>query len=214
LRERKKRQTRSRLIDATLELAERQGYEQTTVEQIADAVDVSPRTFARYFPHKNAPILTLIDLLTSAVNDEIDRIPPEVPPLPALLAANLAMLQRTRAGGGPMSSERFVTLLRIVNNSTDLHNIAVALRSQETCTTIAARSGCSPDDPAVVLISAVWAAILSTAWADLGTKTGPSLPPPQDLPEQMHALLTQTYDHFSSLCDAINTNNHVTEGVS
>src|SRR3954453_21749314 len=52
LRERKKRRTRASLIDAALELSERQGYESTTVEQIAFAVDVSPRTFTRYFPTK------------------------------------------------------------------------------------------------------------------------------------------------------------------
>ena len=69
LRERKKLRTRTQLIEAALELADRQGYESTTVEQITDAVDVSPRTFARYFPMKDSAILSLLDHLSAAVND-------------------------------------------------------------------------------------------------------------------------------------------------
>ncbi|MFC5946574.1 TetR/AcrR family transcriptional regulator, partial [Micromonospora harpali] len=47
LRERKKQKTRLALIDAALDLFLRQGYEATTVDQIAAAVEISPRTFFR-----------------------------------------------------------------------------------------------------------------------------------------------------------------------
>ncbi|MFC4118805.1 TetR/AcrR family transcriptional regulator [Nonomuraea zeae] len=52
LRERKKQQTRQALIDAAGRLFDEQGFEETTVEQIAAAAGVSTRTFFTYFRHK------------------------------------------------------------------------------------------------------------------------------------------------------------------
>ena len=52
LRQRKRARTRAALIAAALELFERQGYEATTIDEIAAAADVSPRTFFRYFATK------------------------------------------------------------------------------------------------------------------------------------------------------------------
>ncbi len=54
LRERKKLETRKRIAEAALELSERNGFEATTVNDIAEAADVSPRTVFGYFPCKEA----------------------------------------------------------------------------------------------------------------------------------------------------------------
>ncbi|MEU6781781.1 TetR family transcriptional regulator [Nonomuraea angiospora] len=51
-RERKKRQTRQLLVGTALRLFAEQGYEQTTVAQIAAAADVATKTFFNYFPTK------------------------------------------------------------------------------------------------------------------------------------------------------------------
>jgi AcrR family transcriptional regulator len=52
LRERKKQKTRETIIKVALELFSEQGYEQTTIAEIADAAEVAPRTIFAYFPSK------------------------------------------------------------------------------------------------------------------------------------------------------------------
>lgn len=58
LRERKKIKTREAIRAATYALVKEQGYDATTVEQIAERAEVSPSTVFRYFPTKEDIVLT------------------------------------------------------------------------------------------------------------------------------------------------------------
>ncbi|WP_086559528.1 TetR/AcrR family transcriptional regulator [Streptomyces africanus] len=58
LRERKKIRTRQAIRAATYALIEEQGYDATTIEQIADRAEVSPSTVFRYFPTKEDIVIT------------------------------------------------------------------------------------------------------------------------------------------------------------
>ena len=85
LRERKKARTRAALREHALRLFREQGYQATTVEQIAAAAEVSPSTFFRYFPTKED--LVLQDDMDTRMIEALERQPPELAPLPAVRAA-------------------------------------------------------------------------------------------------------------------------------
>lgn len=81
LRERKKLRTRETVRREAFRLFESNGYAQTTVDQIAEAADVSPRTFFRYFPTKES-VLFSDDLLTPIIEAFL-AAPAELSPVAA-----------------------------------------------------------------------------------------------------------------------------------
>ena len=85
LRERKKAKTRATIREHALRLVREQGYVATTVEQIAEAAEVSPSTFFRYFPTKEDAVLydPYDPLLIRAFRAQ----PEELGPLEAMRAA-------------------------------------------------------------------------------------------------------------------------------
>jgi AcrR family transcriptional regulator len=93
LRERKKAKTRAAIREAAMTLFEQQGYAATTVEQIAEAAEVSPSTFFRYFPSKEDVVLT--DDWDPVIADAIRAQPPEVSAADALLAGIHTLIERT-----------------------------------------------------------------------------------------------------------------------
>ncbi|MEV8348582.1 TetR/AcrR family transcriptional regulator [Streptomyces niveus] len=84
LRERKKLKTRVAIREATYRLISDQGYEATTVEQIAAAAEVSPSTVFRYFPTKEDIVLT--DEFDPVMEAAIRARPADEPPLESLRA--------------------------------------------------------------------------------------------------------------------------------
>lgn len=60
LRQRKLRQTREHVEQVTVDLVDRLGYDEVSVEMICDHAEISPRTFYNYFGAKDAAILGYI----------------------------------------------------------------------------------------------------------------------------------------------------------
>ena len=87
LRERKRARTRRALIDAAVELFDRQGYEQTTVAQIAAAAEISTRTFFGYFASKEDLLFPDSQARVQAALDAIDQRRPGDRPVEVLLRA-------------------------------------------------------------------------------------------------------------------------------
>ena len=173
LRERKKQRTRTTLIDAAIELCERQGFEQTTVEQIAAIADVSPRTFSRYFATKEAVCLALADDAIEVAAVVLSELPEEMNHLEALYRAWVTMYRNTKnAGAGELNASRLLCTLRIILSSSTLRQAVMEFRPHAVNVEMAKRMGVDLTDRGLQLVADVWAAISMTALADLGRETG------------------------------------------
>jgi len=88
LRERKKARTRAAIREHALRLFREQGYAATTVEQIAEAAEVSPSTFFRYYPTKEDVVLQDdLDVLALAA---FEAQPADLSPVAAFRSASMA----------------------------------------------------------------------------------------------------------------------------
>jgi AcrR family transcriptional regulator len=198
LRERKKQRTRATLIDAAIELCERQGFEQTTVEQIAAIADVSPRTFSRYFATKEAVCVALVDDAVDVVAIELARLPADMNHLESLCRATVTMYRKSKyAGIGELTAPRLMCTLRIIMSSPTLRQATMEFRPHAVNVELAGRMGVDLEDRGLRLVAAVWASIIMTALADLGMDTGWQGVDIDDAVDRIDA----TFSQFAGLID-------------
>ena len=108
LRERKKRETRRRLRRVALGLFADRGYSNVTAEEIAEAADVSTRTFFNYFPSKEAVLLSADPDRLREIRESVMAAPAGTPAVEVLhfamtTWAQEVVAQLTELGGDPAS---------------------------------------------------------------------------------------------------------------
>jgi AcrR family transcriptional regulator len=89
LRERKKARTRASIQQEAMRLFAEQGYSATTIDQIAEAAEISQSTFFRYFPTKED--LMVQDDLDAFLIEAFRAQPAELSPIQALRKAFLSV---------------------------------------------------------------------------------------------------------------------------
>ncbi|MFF1649813.1 TetR/AcrR family transcriptional regulator [Streptomyces sp. NPDC058240] len=167
LRERKKLRTRIAIRRATYRLISEQGYDATTIEQIAEASEVSPSTVFRYFATKEDIVLT--DAYDPVMEAELRNRPADEPPLESLrfimteaLTAFLASEEEPRQRTRLMVE---VPAIRARMTETMSDTAKVLARA------LADRSGRNPDDLEVrVFIAAALGALreVTLYWGEHG----------------------------------------------
>lgn len=160
LRELKAQRTREQIIDVALDLFIEQGYDETTMEQIAERAEVGSSTLYRYFPSKD---LLILDRLVHGIDlgSRLRTRPADEPLDLALGAVVVESLSDMDDGDG-----RFAALRRIIDKSpvprARLWDLVAQLRTgfEEA---IAERTGRSPSDTSVMLTARVAFAIYELA---------------------------------------------------
>ena len=174
LRELKKQRTRAAIVGVAATLCAQQGYENTTVDQIAGAAEVSPRTFSRYFPNKEAVIGALIEETAEHVAAALARQPGDITEHDALVRAHVEVFRAAERGEpGAMSFDRVRGFLQIVNSSPMLSLAAFTFRPEGGPTdaviqAMAARMGVTAQHPAIRILFDTWAVLMAVACGSPG----------------------------------------------
>ncbi|WP_031078343.1 TetR/AcrR family transcriptional regulator [Streptomyces sp. NRRL WC-3742] len=169
LRERRKQQTRAALVQAAHVLFLRQGFARTTVDEIASAVDVSQRTFFRYFANKDEVALAVMADAEDYFMECLRHRPAEETPLEALRAS---IVKAWRDLGdaeptGPGSIGSALELLRIIEDTPALlaaHLRRVTEQERAVVRVLAEREGVDPArDLRPVVLAAVFGGLVRAA---------------------------------------------------
>ncbi|MFI7391963.1 MULTISPECIES: TetR family transcriptional regulator [Streptomyces] len=165
LRELKKQRTRDLLLRSALGLFTERGYEETTVDDIAEAADVSQRTFFRYFASKEDAAFFVSRLAESHFVEAVHARPPEEAPLDAL---RLALVESWSTIGEAVEQlvplELHMRFYRVIESTPAL--LAAHLRratelEEEIARVVAGREGLDLDtDPRPRVVVAVFGAVM------------------------------------------------------
>ena len=158
LRERKKRDRRRRIEDVAIELFERQGFDATTIDQIATGADIAPRTFFSYFDSKDDVVLADYADRLGRIVGELDRRPPGEPIWTALRSSFAEVASDYEA-----EADRIARRFAIMAATPSVHARSLQLQAGWELTLgshVAARLAVSPDDPDPGLLAAAALAVM------------------------------------------------------
>ena len=147
-----------------------QGYQATTVEQIAAAAEVSPSTFFRYFPTKED--IALYDALDPVLLEAFRAQPADLSPIQALRGAMRQVFADLPAAELAMQQERDALIRSVPElRARMLDEFAKSL--ELFAEIVAERVGRQPDDPAVRTVAGAVIGVGISAWYTAGPGADP-----------------------------------------
>ncbi|MEA5362312.1 TetR family transcriptional regulator [Amycolatopsis sp., V23-08] len=197
LRERKKQQTRDALVDTAYELFRERGYDSTTVDEIAAAVNISPRTFFRYFTSKEDVALAPLDQQLTEVMTALAARPAAEPLVTAIRNASAEVLRAYETGEEPSKRNRHRSMEDLLAATPALMAACLGRstsRLDELAGLLARRLGVDPRlDPRPHLVASISLCAVRTtvgAWREIHPET-----PASDLVRQAFDLLATGLNH-------------------
>jgi AcrR family transcriptional regulator len=155
---------RKRLIDATLSLSSRCGYEATSIDQIVAAADVTPDEFARHFASKDEVLVSIVGDLLQASVDELGDVEPDTGLEHALLTATTKAVARVIDGRGVITRDQFLAVAQVLTTDPNLRQQVSLARKRILTPALAVRLGVAEDDRHVQQAVTRWSAIVAGAY--------------------------------------------------
>jgi AcrR family transcriptional regulator len=163
LRERKKQRTRQTIVEVGINLFARNGYDETTLVDIAAAAEIAPSTFFNYFPSKLDIVFGLLDAIIDSARERILERNGDEPATDAVLAwvtGDLAAVERPY-------SEALRLIPRIVESHPELRSenrLRIALLEDIFAEAYARDLGESPSSvhPRIMAAIVLWG--MSEVW--------------------------------------------------
>jgi AcrR family transcriptional regulator len=195
LRDRKRTRTRLMIQTEAFRLFAEKGYERTTVEEIADAAAISPRTFFRYFPSKEDVVLwDEWDPLTPAL---LEARPPEEP----LIESFRAVIRETLDSLYRRDPDRLLLRFRLAASVPEVRARFLDAQTQgidELAELFAAKRGAPVDDLALRIAASALLTTISVA-ADIWQSGGGKADLLELFDDAINALAAVARDLWPSL---------------
>jgi AcrR family transcriptional regulator len=173
--EKRQRRVRREVATTALAMFSKQGYDRTTVEDIAEAVEISPSTFYRYFPTKSDLVVELSRLRMRDIGEAL-AARPDQESLPEAIRAAVREVSLD-LGQDTASLKRFEKLLA---TNTEMRGRLLGEQSNDlplVAETIAPRLGRSADDLATQVAATAIMGVIRLAferWSQGGGDETPS----------------------------------------
>jgi AcrR family transcriptional regulator len=185
---------RERLIDAALKLSASQGYEATTVDQIAAQAGVSDAECAKYFVTIEAVLMSIVEDMAHATAAALKTTPKGIEPERALLSASTAMVTAIAEGRGAVPLYRILAMARIISTTRNLHRTVAAARKRVITKPLADWMGVDPKDRRLQHALTMWSAVTASTYASaLDMPEGYERQRDDGLQQQMIASLSESY---------------------
>ena len=159
-------------VDVALALLAEQGFDATSMTQIADATGIPAEDLVRTLGTKDAIVLTVAKDMLVAVVDALADTDPQTPIVDALMAAHSSVVADIVAGTGPVTPEQMRCMGKAITSSPDLQKKVLAQRTEILSAVLAERFGTSTEDRRVQQGLKLWSAVLAATYLDVLDKQG------------------------------------------
>jgi AcrR family transcriptional regulator len=152
-------------VDSALGLFISQGYNSTTLADIASASGVEPDRLAEAFPNNESFVFAVVDDMLAAVFEELAQTAQSGDLVQALRNAHQTVLSRTVAGEGPVSLHRMQLMGMVAMNYPVVAQMISSRRKKMLTLTLARQRGVHEDDPGIKRAVTVWSAVVTATYA-------------------------------------------------